>query len=93
MVIRSVGIREAKINLSKLLKEARKGSEIIITDRGRRVAKIIAIEETALPLRDRVINLEDGGLLSPQPDSVRPLPPPLPLESGIAQRFLREDRG
>lgn len=92
-MIRSVGIREAKINLSKLLKEAQKGAEIVITDRGRRVAKIVAVDETALPLMDRVKNLEAGGVLGPLPRCPRPLPPPLPLEAGIAQRFLQEDRG
>lgn len=92
-MIRSVGIREAKINLSKLLKEARRGAEIIITDRGTRIAKIVGIEEEALPLMDRVKNLEASGVLNPAPGQTRPLPPPLPLEAGIAQRFLQEDRG
>ena len=30
----TVGVRDAKINLSKLLKMVRNGSEIILTDRG-----------------------------------------------------------
>jgi prevent-host-death family protein len=92
-VFLSIGIRDAKINLSRLLKEAQKGAEIIITDRGKRVARIVAIEEESLPLIDRVKNLENGGLLDPMPSRRRPLPPPLPLEADIAQRFLQEDRG
>jgi prevent-host-death family protein len=36
-----IGIREAKINLSKLLKNVQKGKEIIITDRGKPVGKIV----------------------------------------------------
>ena len=89
----SVGIREAKINLSKLLKEVQKGAEIVITDRGKRIAKITAVDEASLPLMDRIKNLETSGVLSPAPGQARPLPPPLPLEAGIAQRFLQEDRG
>ena len=89
----SVGIREAKINLSKLLKEAQRGTEIVITDRGKRVAKIIAVDEAALPLLDRVKNLETSGVLHPVPEHARLLPPPLPLEAGLAQAFLQEDRG
>lgn len=88
----SMGIRDAKINLSKLLKEVQKGAEIIITDRGKRVAKIVAVDEASLPLMDRVKNLEASGVLNPAPGQTRPLPPPLPLEAGIAQRFLQEDR-
>lgn len=89
----SVGIREAKINLSKLLKEAQKGTEIVITDRGRRVAKITAVDEATLPLSDRIRSLETSGVLNAMPNHVRPLPPPLPLEAGIAQEFLQKDRG
>ncbi len=89
----SVGIRDAKINLSKLLKEAQKGTEIVITDRGKRVAKITAVNEISLPLIDRIKNLETNGVLNPVLGKTRPLPPPLPLEDDIAQRFLQEDRG
>lgn len=92
LMIRSVGIREAKINLSKLLKEVRKGAEIFITDRGTRIAKIVAVNDEELPLADRVRNLETSGLLDPRPGNVRQLPPPLPLEPGIAQQYLQEDR-
>ena len=39
--MRSAGIREARQNLSKLLDEVRKGREVVITDRGRPVARIV----------------------------------------------------
>jgi prevent-host-death family protein len=39
----SVGIRDAKIHLSKYLKLVQQGTEVIITDRGRPVGKIIPI--------------------------------------------------
>ncbi len=89
-----VGIREAKINLSRLLKEVQKGKEIIITDRGKRIARITALDEASLPLLDRIKSLEASGILKPLSSNVRPLPPPLPVgEAGIAQHFLQEDRG
>ncbi len=50
----SVGIRDAKINLSKLLKIVQKGSEVILTDRGRPVGKIVPVKPESLPLLERV---------------------------------------
>ncbi len=87
-----VGIREAKANLSRLLKEVQQGAEITISDRGIAVAKLIPIEQDSLSLKKRIENLERNGLLELPPKNVRLLPPPLPLEEGLAQKILQEDR-
>lgn len=87
-----VGIREAKMNLSRLLKEVQKGAEITISDRGIQVARLIPIEQASLSLEQRIENLERNELLDPPPKSVRLLPPPLPLDEGLAQIILQEDR-
>ena len=87
-----VGIREAKMNLSRLLKEVQKGSEITISDRGIQVAKLIPIEQESLSLEKRIENLERNELLEPPSKTVRLLPPPLPLEEGLAQKLLQEER-
>jgi len=42
--MRVVGVSEAKRNLSALLAEVKKGGEIVITDRGRPVAKLVSVE-------------------------------------------------
>ena len=39
--MRTAGVREARQNLSALLDEVKKGREIIITERGRPVAKLV----------------------------------------------------
>jgi len=39
--VRRAGIREARQNLSLLLDEVRKGREVVITERGRPVAKLV----------------------------------------------------
>jgi prevent-host-death family protein len=39
--VRTAGIREARQNLSRLLDEVRKGREVVITERGRPVAKLV----------------------------------------------------
>jgi len=39
--VRTAGVREARQNLSLLLDEVRKGREVVITERGRPVAKLV----------------------------------------------------
>jgi len=39
--MRTAGIREARQNLSGLIEEVRQGREILITDRGRPVARLV----------------------------------------------------
>ena len=51
--MRSAGIREARQNLSALLEEVRKGREVVITDHGRPVARLVPPQQqSALPFRD-----------------------------------------
>ena len=39
--MRTAGVREARQNLSALLDEVKKGREVLITERGRPVAKLV----------------------------------------------------
>ena len=93
MTTLSVGIREAKSNLSKLLRMVEKGNEIVLTDRGRPVGKIVPFVREALPLASRVKEMEYAGIIEPTtgkgPGS---LPPAIPVEEEVAQRFLKEER-
>jgi len=43
---RIVGVREARQNLSVLLDEVKRGREIVITDRGRPVAKLVPLDRS-----------------------------------------------
>jgi len=50
--MRSAGIREARQNLSALLEEVRRGREVVITDRGRPVARLVPPpRQSALPFK------------------------------------------
>jgi prevent-host-death family protein len=91
----SIGIRDAKINLGKLLKEVQKGAEVIITDRNKPVGRIVPVSaEEDLPLAGRIASLEREGLIQPaKKKKARNLPPPLPLPDESARRMLEEDRG
>jgi prevent-host-death family protein len=89
----SVGIREAKINLSKLLKRVMQGQEVVITDRGKPVGKVVPIPKEHLPMAERIRKMEEQGLFGPvRKGRAMRLPPPLPAPEGLAHRFLQEDR-
>ena len=86
-----VGIREAKIQLSRLIRLVRKGGEIILTDRGRPVARIVPFARKDLPLSERIESLEERGFLGPHCRDLRAFSP-LPIDSEVAQKLLHEDR-
>ena len=88
-----VGIRDAKINLSKLLKLVQDGNEVLLTDRGRPVGKIVPVPPRSLALEERLKGLEDRGLIERRHRKrMNKVPPPLPLEEGLAQKILQGDR-
>ncbi len=89
----NVGIREAKANLSKLLRIVEKGNEVVLTDRGRPVGKIVPVGRDALSLASRIKDMEDAGIVEPvSRKGMRSLPSPIPVTEGLAQRILLEDR-
>lgn len=92
MPVWRVGIREARINFNRLMKEVQEGREIILTDRGKPVAKLLAIDPNELTIPDRLAKLERNGWVDSASDNVK-LPPPLPVGKGLAQKYLDEDRG
>ncbi len=87
----TIGIREAKAQLSRLVSQAERGTEWIITDRGRPVAKLTPIRDPAAPVEDRLARLESWGWIDSEPSQPMPLPPPLRIAAD-AQRALQEDR-
>lgn len=89
----SVGIRDAKTQLSKYLKMVQKGVEVIITDRGKPVGKIVPIQNEDMTLEERIKVLEDQGLIEkPSLKRLKKIPAPIPVPDNVAQKLLREDR-
>ncbi len=88
----NVGIREAKINLSKLLKNVQKGMEITITHRGRPIAKIIPVAAFSLPLAERVKEMERQGWVEPLKKKPRELHPAFPLSREMDRESLEQDQ-
>lgn len=50
-----ISIREMKNNLSKYLKRVRAGKDVVITDRGRPVARLTPVKSAAVESEDDVI--------------------------------------
>ena len=42
--MRTAGVREARQNLSELLDEVKRGREVVITERGQPVAKLVPVD-------------------------------------------------
>ncbi len=63
-VVLQVGIRELKNNLSRLLVRVKAGEEIIVTDRGRPVARITGEPTVRRPIRQAIEPLVEQGLVT-----------------------------
>jgi prevent-host-death family protein len=93
MALKKVSIREAKAELSNLLKSVEHGVEVVITNRGRPVGKIVPVVDDIMTVPQWIEKLEREGVLERAPAERRGLlPVPLQLPEGLAQRFLDEDR-
>jgi prevent-host-death family protein len=72
---RSIGLYEAKTNLSALVEEAASGNEVVIAKNGRPRARLVAVEE--LPRTERPFGLYAGqvhfleDLDAPWPEDIR----------------------
>jgi prevent-host-death family protein len=88
----TIGIREAKAQLSRLVSEAERGTEWIITDRGRPVAKLAPLSDLTAPIEHRLSKLEKWGWIEPRAPQKIPVRRPIRIKAD-AQRALQEDRG
>lgn len=89
-----VGIRELRLNLSRYVARAKTGTEVVVTERGRPVARLVQIGEDD---DDAVYaRLVREGIITPalRPKS-KTLPPPVPLqgEGPLVSEMVLEDRG
>ena len=56
-----VGVRDLKARLSKYLRQVSQGQTVIITDHGRPVGRLSAVDQ---PIDDRLKALKDAGLVA-----------------------------
>ena len=94
-----VGLREANQNFSRIVKAVRRGTEVILTDRGRPFARITAIEPSANGAddnMDKILDrLEAEGFLERAPNRGQRLPPfkPIKVRRGATKEALDWARG
>jgi len=85
-----VGIRELRADLSRWLRRVRAGEEVVITDRGTPIARLVPVDgERTI---DRLIR---EGVVIPAPSPWRgPLPMPEPIEGidSLSDIVLRDRR-
>lgn len=66
-----VGVRDLRNNLSRHLVSVKEGAEIVVTDHGRPVARLVPIDAPT----DRLAELEAKGLVRRATDRTRARPP------------------
>src|SRR4051794_3108114 len=65
-----VGVRELKNNLSRYLERVEHGEEVVVTDRGRPVARLSAVDQSS----DRLAALVASGVVRPPRRATRQRP-------------------
>jgi prevent-host-death family protein len=90
VVSAEVGVRELKARLSAYLAAVQQGKEVIVTDRGRPVARIVPVDAEWEAHRAQMIA---QGRLRPARSKVRWVPEPkYKLSEGSIVDFLRDQR-
>lgn len=82
-----VGIRDLKNHLSRYIEAAKDGKEVVVTDRGRPVARLLAVDAST----DRLAELVDQGLVRPAAATARTRPEPVST-AGTVSDLVAEQR-
>jgi prevent-host-death family protein len=89
----SVGIRDLKNNLSKYLARVKQGDEVLITDRGKSVARMIPAISEKNGLRKTLETMAAEGLVTLPTRRLRKgIPDPIPVGGKPASEMVIEDR-
>lgn len=83
-------VRDAKANLSRMLREVKRGREAVITEHGKPVARVLPIKD--LTLEERVAEMEMCGDIEGTLNQDAQKIIPLRIPKGLAQKYLQEDR-
>ncbi|MCX5899453.1 MAG: type II toxin-antitoxin system prevent-host-death family antitoxin [Proteobacteria bacterium] len=93
--MKSIAITHMKASLSQFLKLVKTGEEVLITDRGKPVAKIVPVDSSDVALPPHLRELERNGLAHIGSGKIKKsfwdLPRPIDVESAALQS-LRDER-
>ena len=89
----SAGIKELKNNLSRYLSQVKKGEDILVTERGKPIARIIRDAPKDISLREALSPLVVKGLVKlPSQKIDREIAPPVKLRGKPVSEMVIEDR-
>ena len=84
-----IGVRDLKNNLSRYLAQVEDGVEILVTDRGRPIARLSGIDDVP---RDKLAALIEAGLVRPPTSKVRERPLPLRSDGSVSELVAEQRR-
>ena len=89
----STGIKELKNNLSRYLSLVKKGEDVLITERGRTIARIIQENSKSSSIREALSPLVEKGLLTlPDQKVDKEIPAPIKVPGKPVSEMAIEDR-
>jgi prevent-host-death family protein len=80
-------IYEAKTHLSEILRQVKQNRSIVITDRGKEVARVVPVEESS-NFEKRLKALEKAGIITSSPDADPSKIRPIARRPGALKEFL-----
>lgn len=83
-----VGVRDLKNNLSRYLELVRGGEEVIVTDRGRPVARLAALDHPT----DRLAEMVAAGVVRPAKRTSRKVPTHRVTPAGSVSDLVADQR-
>jgi prevent-host-death family protein len=83
-----VGVRDLKNNLSRYLDRVSEGDEVVVTEHGRPVARLLGIDEPT----DRLAELIATGLVRAPKTSTRRLPKPIKASGPVSDLVADQRR-
>ena len=84
----SVGIRELRDHLSRYLDEVKRGRQVVVTDHGRAVARLVPADDVP----DRLGELIAAGMAQAPRQGSRRLPPPVRGSGTVSDLVLDQRR-
>ena len=96
-MMRTIGVRALKAQLSQILRDVQRGDHILVTDRGRVVAELHSPNKSlwaTTPAERAFARLaSEGHLRVGEPSGSPYQPSPISSPDGTAQAILDEERG
>ncbi len=90
---KTIGIREFKEQLSGHIKEVKNGATLVITERGKPVARLLPVAPAGAPIEAKLHQLVEAGVISWSGRKLSPTVPTIPVRgSKTVAEMLIEDR-